>query len=55
MYAIRSYYGYILAIEGAVPLTIKGACRFADEDFADLLYRAAAKAYAVVSIGTCAA
>ena len=47
--------GYILAVEGAVPLKIREACRFADEDFADLLFRAARKAKAVVSIGTCAA
>lgn len=47
--------GYILAIEGSIPLGIKDACRFADEDFADLLLRAARKAKAVVSVGTCAA
>ena len=46
--------GYILAVEGAVPLKVKDACRFADEDFADLLSRAARNAKAVVAVGTCA-
>jgi hydrogenase small subunit len=46
--------GYILAVEGAVPLAIRDACRFADEDFADLLLRAARQAKAVIAIGTCA-
>ena len=47
--------GYILAVEGAVPLKIKDACRFAGEDFVDLLSRAAQKARAVIAVGTCAA
>ncbi|WP_429885960.1 hydrogenase small subunit [Geoalkalibacter halelectricus] len=47
--------GYILVVEGAVPLTLREACKFADENFADQLLRAARSAQAVVSTGTCAA
>jgi hydrogenase small subunit len=47
--------GYILVVEGAVPLGMPEACRIADENFASLVTRAAAKAKAVVAVGACAA
>ena len=47
--------GYILVVEGAVPLGIKEACKFADENFADQLVRAARSAQAIVCTGTCSA
>ena len=46
---------YILVAEGAVPLGMPDACRIADENFADLLTRAAKRAKAVVCVGACAA
>ncbi len=47
--------GYILVVEGAVPVGMPESCVIGDEHFVDLLVRAAQKAKAVVSIGTCAA
>ncbi|WP_305042299.1 hydrogenase small subunit [Geoalkalibacter sp.] len=47
--------GYILVVEGAVPLGVKEACKFADENFSEQLLRAARSAQAVVCTGTCAA
>jgi len=46
--------GYILVVEGAVPLGMPEACRIAEENFVSLLTRAARKAKAVVSVGACA-
>ncbi|OHB32057.1 MAG: hypothetical protein A2X84_12390 [Desulfuromonadaceae bacterium GWC2_58_13] len=46
--------GYILVVEGAVPLGMPEACRIAEENFVSLLTRAASKAKAVVSVGACA-
>lgn len=46
--------GYVLVVEGAVPLLIRGACTFGGEDFADLLARAVAPATHVVAVGACA-
>lgn len=46
--------GYVLVVEGAVPLGIRSACSFGGEDFADLLARAVSPATHVVSVGACA-
>ncbi|MHB8767138.1 MAG: hydrogenase small subunit [Deferrisomatales bacterium] len=45
--------GYLLVVEGAVPLGFPEACRVAHEPFAALLGRAAARAKAVLAVGTC--
>lgn len=47
--------GYVLAVEGAVPLGTPEACRFNHEPFDKLLVRAAGAAKAVLAVGTCAA
>lgn len=47
--------GYILAVEGAVPLGMPEACMFGEETFGDQLTRAARSAKAVLAVGTCAA
>jgi hydrogenase small subunit len=46
--------GYILVVEGAVPGKMSKACVIGDETFGDQLVRAAGKAKAVVTAGTCA-
>ncbi len=46
---------FILAVEGAVPLGMKNACKIGHENFYDLLIRASQQAKAVVSVGTCSA
>ena len=46
--------GYVLVVEGAVPVTIPSACRFGGEDFGDQLLRAAQAATHVVAVGACA-
>ena len=46
--------GYILVVEGSVPVGIPHACLFGEETFADQLTRAARAAKAVVAVGTCA-
>lgn len=46
--------GYLLCVEGAVPVAMPQACSFAEEPFAQLLTRVAQKAKAVVAVGTCA-
>ena len=46
--------GYILVVEGAIPLGIPEACMINNESFYDLFKRAASKASAVVSVGACA-
>ena len=45
--------GYVLVVEGAVPLGIREACSFGGEPFADLLGRAARQATAVLAVGAC--
>ncbi len=47
--------GYLLAIEGSIPAGMPEACLVGGELFTDQVARAAAKAAAVVAIGTCAA
>jgi hydrogenase small subunit len=47
--------GYILVVEGAVPLALPEACEIAQEPFSELLVRAARGAQAVAAVGTCAA
>jgi len=46
--------GYVLIVEGSVPLGMPKACRFADETFADQLKRGARNAKAILTVGTCA-
>ncbi len=46
--------GYVLVVEGAVPLGVPDACTLGEEPFAELLVRAARGAQAVISVGTCA-
>jgi hydrogenase small subunit len=46
--------GYILVVEGAVPVGMPKACTFGGETFPDQLARAAANASHVVAVGTCA-
>ncbi len=50
---IISQGGYILIVEGAVPAKMPLACRFGEESFADQLTRAARRAKAVITAGTC--
>ena len=47
--------GYILVVEGAVPLGMPAACELGGEDFGSLLTRVARGATAIVVLGTCAA
>lgn len=47
--------GYLLCVEGAVPAAMPQACHFGEEPFGPQLLRAAAKARAVLALGTCAA
>jgi hydrogenase small subunit len=47
--------GYLLVVEGAVPVTIPSACRFGGENFGDHLQRAAQGASHIVAVGSCAA
>ena len=46
--------GYVLVVEGAVPLGMSHACVMGEEPFGDLLARAARNARAVVAVGSCA-
>jgi len=46
--------GYILVVEGAVPMAMPQACFFGEETFASQLTRAARAAKAIVAVGTCA-
>ncbi len=46
--------GYLLAVEGAVPVAMPRACTVGDEPVASLVSRAAARARAVMAVGTCA-
>jgi hydrogenase small subunit len=46
--------GYILVVEGAVPVRMPRACAFGGEPFGDQLIRAAKAARAVVTVGSCA-
>lgn len=50
---IVSQGGYILIVEGAVPDKMPLACMFGEEPFAEQLARAARKAKAVLTAGTC--
>ena len=47
--------GYLLIVEGSVPLGMPKACMVGEETFGSQLVRAARKAKAVVALGTCAA
>ena len=47
--------GYLLVVEGSVPVGIPRACIFGEETFAEQLARAARAAKAVVAVGACAA
>lgn len=44
---------FVLVVEGAVPVGMPRACVFGEEPFADQLTRAAKRAKAVVTVGTC--
>lgn len=46
--------GYVLVVEGSIPLGIPEACSFAGENFADLMDRAIPPATAVLAVGACA-
>jgi hydrogenase small subunit len=46
--------GYVLVVEGAVPLGMPKACMFGGENFPDQLARAAAGASHIVAVGSCA-
>ncbi len=46
--------GFILVVEGSVPVGMPRACFFGEETFTDQLTRAAKAAKAVVAVGTCA-
>ena len=45
--------GYILIVEGTVPAKMPLACMFGEETFADQCTRAARKARAILTVGTC--
>jgi len=45
--------GYILIVEGTVPDKMPLACMFGEESFAEQLARAARKAKAIITVGTC--
>jgi hydrogenase small subunit len=47
--------GYLLIVEGSVPVGMPRACMFGDETFPDQLARAARGAKAVIAVGACAA
>jgi hydrogenase small subunit len=47
--------GYLLAIEGAIPVGMPSACEFAGQPFDRQVTRAARSAKAVIAVGTCAA
>ena len=47
--------GYVLVVEGATPLAMPEACVIGEENFEDLLARAARKAKVVVAVGSCSA
>ncbi|MFH1156427.1 MAG: hydrogenase small subunit [Pseudomonadota bacterium] len=47
--------GFYLVVEGAMPVGMPEACKMGHEPMTDLVARAAARAKAVVSVGTCAA
>lgn len=47
--------GYVLLVEGSVPVGIPKACLFGEEPFTAQLLRAARAAQAVVCVGSCAA
>jgi hydrogenase small subunit len=46
--------GYLLVVEGGVPVAMPEACRVGEEPFTEQLVRAAQGAAAVVALGTCA-
>lgn len=46
--------GYILVVEGAVPVGMPEACMIGEKTFVNLLREAVPKAQAVISVGTCA-
>jgi len=46
--------GYVLVVEGAIPLGIPEACTFAGQTFAALMERAVPAADAIVAVGACA-
>jgi hydrogenase small subunit len=46
--------GFLLVVEGAIPAGMPEACMVGEESVAALVLRAAAKAKAVVALGTCA-
>lgn len=46
--------GYVLVVEGSIPLGIPEACSFAGENFADLMARAIPPANALLAVGACA-
>ena len=45
--------GYILIAEGAIPAKMPGACTFGETPYADQFSRAARRAKAVITVGTC--
>ena len=51
---IVSQGGYILIAEGAVPVKMPQACTFGEEPYAEQFTRAARKAKAIITVGTCA-
>jgi hydrogenase small subunit len=46
--------GYFLAVEGSMPVSMPEACRMGGEPVTHLVAKAAAKAQAIVAVGTCA-
>ncbi|MCX7712727.1 MAG: hydrogenase small subunit [Chthoniobacterales bacterium] len=46
---------YFLVVEGAIPVGLPDACRFAHENFDDQLRRAIPRSRAVIAVGACAA
>ena len=52
---IVSQNGYVLIVEGAVPVGMPLACAFGEEAFAEQLVRAASKAKIILTAGSCAA
>ncbi len=57
LHAIETAIGageYVLVVEGAVPVGMPESCVIGEEPFVDLVARAARKAKAVASVGTCA-
>jgi hydrogenase small subunit len=46
--------GYVLVVEGSIPVGLPEACSFAGEPFADLMARAIPPANAILAVGACA-